>query len=215
MQSLSPITEQALNVLRAEIGATMSAYRFAHTLGVEEEAAEIAKWYLPQNITDIRAAALLHDITKECTVEEQIALCRRYGLAVTEMDLASPKILHAKTAAAVIADRYPAFASREIIDAVGKHTTGAREMSLFAKILYLADYTEKTRRFPDCVRLRAYFWAKPLFQMTDAERLSHLDKTLLLSFEMTIADLREQNLPIAPETQEAYEALAQKLNTKN
>lgn len=215
MQPLSHITDKMLNALRAEIGTAMSAYRFTHTLGVEEEAAEMAKWYLPKNIIEIRAAALLHDITKECTTDEQIALCKHYGLTVTDIDIASPKIFHAKTAAAVVADRYPAFASDEIVDAIAKHTTGAKEMSLFAKLLYLADYTEKTRKFADCVRLRAYFWAMPLSEMTEEERLVHLDKTLLMSYEMTMADLRAHNQPIAPETKEAYEALLQAYRTKN
>ena len=215
MQPLSRITENDLSLLRDELAGKISPRRFSHTLAVEEEAALIAKWYLPQNIIDIRAAALLHDLTKECSCEEHIALCGRYGLPVTEVELASPKIFHAKTAAAVIADRYPVFATDEILDAVAKHTTGASEMSLFAKILYLADYTEKTRTFSDCIRLRAYFWSVDLSKMSEEERLLHLDKTLLLSFEMTLADLEKEGRPIAPDTRAAYLSLAQRLSAKN
>ncbi len=215
MQPLSRITEENIARLREEIRGEMGAWRLSHTLAVEEEAKAIAKWYLPQNIAEISAAALLHDVTKECSTEEQIALCERYGLPVTDEELASPKILHAKTAAAVITDRYSAYAREEILDAVGKHTTGAREMSLFAKILYLADYTEKTRTFPDCIRLREYFWSKPLAEMTDEERRRHLDKTLLLSFEMTLTDLLREGRPIASDTRAAYEALKAKYDAKN
>ena len=215
MQPLSRITEEDIARLREEIQGEMGARRLCHTLAVEEEAKEIAKWYLPQNIAEISASALLHDVTKECSTEEQIALCRRYGLPVNEEELASPKILHAKTAAAVIADRYPAYAREEILDAVAKHTTGAKEMSLFAKILYLADYTEKTRTFPDCIRLREYFWNEPLAEMTEEERILHLDKSLLLSFEMTLADLLREGRPIASDTRAAYEALCAKCGSKN
>ena len=215
MQPLPKITEADLSRLREEIKGELSAYRLAHTLAVEEEAKEIAKWYLPQNINEISAAALLHDITKECSTAEQIALCQRYGLPVSEEELASPKILHAKTAAAVIADRYPAYATDAILDAVAKHTTGAKEMSLFAMILYLADYTEKTRTFADCVRLRAFFWGKNLADMTEGERRVHLEKTLLFSFEMTISDLLREGRPIAFDTQEAYAALKEKHGAKN
>ena len=215
MQPLSHITEEALAALRAAVSKEMVAGRLSHTFAVEEEAKEIAKWYLPQNITEISAASLLHDITKECSPEKQIALCEHYGLALSEAERASPKILHAKTAAAVIADRYPAFASEQILDAVAKHTTGASEMSLFAKILYLSDYTEKTRTFPDCIRLREYFWGKSLELMTEEERIRHLDMTLLLSFEMTLADLATHGLPVAPDTRAAHDALAAKYSTKN
>jgi nicotinate-nucleotide adenylyltransferase len=200
MQPLSRITEEDIARLREEIQGEMGARRLSHTLAVEEEAKEIAKWYLPQNIAEISASALLHDVTKECSTEEQIALCRRYGLPVNEEELASPKILHAKTAAAVIADRYPAYAREEILDAVAKHTTGAKEMSLFAKILYLADYTEKTRTFPDCVMLRdAFFGADPA-QMSEDERLEHFRKLLVLSFDKTIAALIEEGSLISEDT---------------
>ncbi len=214
MQPLPLITEDDLAALRVKIGREMSGRRLSHTLAVEDEAKEIAKWYLPQNIPEISAAALLHDITKECTTEEQISLCERYELPVSAEELAPPKIFHAKTAAAVIVDRYPEFANQEILDAVTKHTTGDAIMSLFAKILYLADYTEKTRTFPDCIRLREYFWSAPLSSMTKEERLVHLDKTLLFSFEMTIADLIREGRPVAAATKKAHEALLSSLNAK-
>lgn len=214
MQPLPLITEEDILALRESIKGKMGARRLLHTYAVESEAAEMAKLYLPRNILDIRAAALLHDITKECKTEEQIALCERYGLPVCEDELASPKIFHAKTAAAVIPDRYPQFASDAILDAVRKHTTGDAEMSLFAKILYLSDYTEQTRTFPDCVRLREFFWGAPLSEMTEEERLLHLDMTLLLSFEMTIADLIREGRPIAAATREARDALACAFSSK-
>lgn len=212
MSVVSVITDEMLASLREEIKAYLSQRRYAHTLAVEAEAKEIAKLYLPQNIADICAAALLHDITKERTFEEQIALCRQYGLPVAEVDLASPKIFHAKTAAAVVADRFPRFACDAILDAIAKHTTGAKEMSLFAKILYLADYTEKTRTFEDCIRLRSFFWGKPIADMTQDERLMHLDRTLLLSYDMTIACLIRDGEAIAPETTEARNALVLKFS---
>ena len=215
MQPLSHITEADLARLRDKVEKQMGARRFAHTLAVEEEAAKIAKLYLPQNIAEISAAALLHDVTKEYATAEQIALCERYGLPVSDEELASPKILHAKTAAAVIKDAYADFAREEIVDAVAKHTTGAGQMSLLAKILYLADYTEKTRTFPDCVRLREYFWAARPDTMTEQERLVHLDKTLLLSFEMTLADLVREGRPIASDTRAAHAALSLKYDPKN
>ena len=214
MQPLPLITDADLAALREKVSGEMGEYRLRHTLSVEEEAVAMAKLYLPQNIPEIRAAALLHDITKECSFEEQLALCKRYGLTVSEEELASPKILHAKTAAAVIPDRYPAFAREDILDAIAKHTTGAAEMSIFAKILYLADYTEKTRAFPDCIKLRKYFWGVPLADMTKAERLVHLDKTLLMSFEMTIADLAREGCTTATATNEAYAATARALGVK-
>ena len=57
--------ERALCCLRERLRATMSQKRFAHTLGVEQTVAEMAAFYCPCKTGMLRAAALLHDCTKE------------------------------------------------------------------------------------------------------------------------------------------------------
>ncbi|WP_343032805.1 bis(5'-nucleosyl)-tetraphosphatase (symmetrical) YqeK [Weissella coleopterorum] len=41
-----------------------------------------------------------------------------------------------------------------ILDAVRQHTTGAEEMSLVARIIYMADYIESARNFPGVEEVR-------------------------------------------------------------
>lgn len=62
---MADFSERALGRLREEVQKTMSAKRFAHTLGVEQTVAAMAALYCPEKAEMLRAAALLHDCTKE------------------------------------------------------------------------------------------------------------------------------------------------------
>ena len=196
-------SEEALARLRADIGKRMSEKRLIHTLEVEKMAQRIADIYLPDKVSELRAAALLHDITKEKTLQEQLDLCEKYGISVSERDKRSPKIFHAKTAAALISDEYPEFSDDTVISAVRWHTTGKADMTLAEKIIYLADYIDMSRKFEDCVRLRALFWSADLTSMTEAERTEHLNDVLIYSYELTVKGLLEEERPIDMNTVEA------------
>lgn len=211
MATVPIITEEMLSHLRTAMAGQMSEKRYRHTLGVERMAARLGELYLPYRIPALRAAALLHDITKELTTDEQVELCRIYGIPYSRADLLSPKLFHARTGACRARDMYPAYVDDEALDAIRKHTTGAREMSVFAKLLYLADYIEDTRTYPNCVTLRRLFFEMPE-NMPQRERLLHLDKILVLSYDMTIRDLLGEESPIAPDTVDARNALLEEIN---
>lgn len=197
------IDYEALDLLRAELPFILSKKRAAHTLGVERMAVRLGELYMPDDINLLRAAALLHDITKELTTAEHFGILQKYGVTPSPVDAMSPKTLHARTAALEIPRRYPHFADRLIIDAVRYHTTGRAEMSMAEKIIYFADYIDDTRTYPDCVRLRnAFFDAHPE-QMSAEARVQHLDRLMVMSFDMTIGELVERGSLISAETTEA------------
>ncbi len=201
------ITEKMLDGLRERIMAEMSPKRFVHTVAVEEMVVRLATLYCPDQTIPLRAAALLHDVTKEKKTAEQVDLCRKLGLEVSEADLLAPKIFHAKTAAALIPREYPEFAHPTVLDAVRWHTTGRAEMSIPEKLLYLADYIDASRTFENCVRLRQFFWDAHPEDMKMEERLTLLRETLILSYQFTIEDLIGEGLPIAIDTVEARNRL--------
>ena len=207
------ITEEMLDALRADVSRGMSEKRFRHTAEVEKMAARLSELYLPDDVMALRAAALLHDITKEASPAEQLRLCAVYGVAVDESELHAPKTFHAKTAAALIPERYAAFADEGIINCVRYHTTGRRGMTLAEQIIYLADYIDMSRSFEDCVRLRDYFWGAEPASMEMQARLTHLRDTLILSYDMTVRALLEEGGVISKDTIEARnELIAQKKN---
>lgn len=206
------ITEEMLETLRKGVSTKMSDRRLAHTLGVEEMAARIAAVYCPEKTNMLRAAALLHDITKELTLDEQRQIVSRFKFVMSQDMENAPSTQHAFTASLMIPELFPEFADEEIVGAVKYHTTGRADMSLSEKIIYLSDYIDHTRTYSDCVELREMFWAADFANMTDAEKLMHLDRVVLRSFDMTIADLKARNKTISRETAEARESLNQKIN---
>lgn len=192
-----------LDNLRQSLVGKMSEKRLRHTLEVEKMATVLGELYCPEKIPMLRGAALLHDITKECSMEQQLRLCEKYGVAFCKEDLLSPKIFHAKTAAALIPTKYPNFADEELISCVRWHTTGHRGMTLCEQLIYLADYIDLSRTFEDCVVLRNFFFEVHPEKMTEQERLAHLRDTVILSFDKTVYGLLEEHSVISSDSVDA------------
>lgn len=196
-------SEEMLAILRENVKNEMGEKRYFHTLEVEKMAIRLGEIYAKDQIPTLRAAALLHDITKERTTEEHIAICEAAGLLVLEAERKSPKMFHSKTAALIIPEKYPEFATQEIITAVRYHTTGRADMSICEKIIYLADYIDMSRTFEDCVALRNFFFDFDFDKSSDEEKLSHLNDTLIMSYNLTIRGLLEDDKHIDKTTFEA------------
>lgn len=159
-------------------------------LGTEQEAIRLAERY-GADVEKARVAALLHDCTKKLDMEEQLALCRRYGIELDELEQKALKLLHAKTGAA-IAGMFSGWTRRSIAPSV--HTTGHAGMTLLEKIIYLADYIEPSRDFPGVDKLRKVCYEE-------------FDKGLLLGLEMSIQEMTEMGNPVHRATVEARDAL--------
>ncbi len=186
-------SEEMLAALREKVKNEMGEKRYFHTLEVEKMAARLGEIYAPQQIQMLRAAALLHDITKERSADEHIAICEEAGLTVTETERKAPKMFHAKTASLVIPQKYPEYATPEILTAVRYHTTGRDNMTIEEKIIYLADYIDMSRQFEDCVLLRNYFFDFDFDNSDEDAKISHLNDTLIMSYNLTIRGLLEDN----------------------
>lgn len=199
------ITEKNLDKLRLSVGEKLSLFRYEHTLGVERMARRLALILAPEKLNILRAAALLHDVTKEKTFEEHMDICRRFEYELRDDEKRSPAILHAITASLIIPDEYPELADKEIISAVRWHTTGKENMSLCDKIIYLADYIEDTRTYENCIALREEFFGAEPENMTDAQKKSHLDGVILHSLDMTVKGLVNQGKEVCLDTLRAKE----------
>lgn len=203
------ITEEMLTGLRGELEGTMSPKRYRHTVEVERMAERLGALYAPDQIPLLRAAALLHDITKEFSLQTQLQILKKFDIITYYSDEISPKTLHARTAACLIPEQYPAFASPAVIDAVRWHTTGRAGMTVCEKIIYLADYIDMSRTFPDCVELREMFWGAAPESMNAREREAHLRRVLISSFDRTVRALLEEGGLISIETMQARNELVE------
>lgn len=209
---MKTITENVLNEMREELKKHISGHRLEHSFSVESEAHILATLFdLSEQATmKLRAAAILHDITKAIDTMGQISLCKEYGIPLTIDDISSPKVLHSISGAEMAKRLFPDYVDGEIYGMILNHTTGAAKMSLCEKLLYLADYIEPKRSFFDCLELRGFFY--------EADTLpteKHLNKTLLLSFDMTLKVLLSEYQPIHPKTVSARNGIIEELNLKN
>lgn len=129
--------------LREDVRAILSEKRFKHTLGCEEEAAKLAGLW-GCNPYDAREAAILHDISKELSYEEQIKLCEKYISGKQYYKELHPNLLHAITGSCIAKDVYNS--SEQVKNAIRWHTTGHKNMTLLEKIIFLADCIEPSRK---------------------------------------------------------------------
>ena len=189
-----------LDRLYASIESSMSEKRFRHTAAVADMAERLGELFAPDKTDILRAAGLLHDITKEYSTEKQLQILSDFGIMVTDKDILTPKTLHARTAALLVGKLYPDFADCEVVNAVRYHTTGRAGMTITEKIVYFADYIDDTRTFPDCVMLRDAFWGADPAHMSEKDRAEHFRKLLVLSFDKTISALVEEGSLISEDT---------------
>ena len=168
--------------------------RMPHVLGTEQEAIRLARRYGADE-EKARIAALLHDCTKKLEMDEQLALCRQYGLKLDKLEKKALKLLHSRTGAEVARDVFGA--DDEIWSAIRWHTTGKADMTTLEKVIYLADYIEPTREFPGVDSLR-----KTVYE--------DLDRGMLLGLQMTIREMKEMGNPIHHNTVEARDDLLRK-----
>jgi len=141
----------SLEDLRCVSYSMVFAKRLAHIRGCEEEAAKLARrWGADEE--RMRRAAILHDCTKYLTLEEHLGVCEKYGVELSPLERATDKLLHAKSGAALA--KYVFGVDDGVYDAIFYHTTARAGMSLEEKLLYIADYMEPNRDFPEVGELR-------------------------------------------------------------
>lgn len=185
------------NQLRAVSYAMVKAKRIPHIAACEEEAVKLARhWGADEELC--RRAAILHDCTKYLELDEQKAICDQYGIELDEMEQQAVKLLHSKTGAALA--KYMFGEGDAVYEAIFYHTTGRANMSLMEKILYMADYIEATRDFPEVEELRELSY-------------SNLDAAVCMGTELAIQEMREKNRPVHPNTTDCYKQLKEKRDT--
>lgn len=141
---------------RAEalIAERLSSRRLEHAHRVASTAVSLAKRFdAPADKAQL--AGLLHDLCRELSDAETLALAQRHGISVGPVEMRRPrKILHGPVAAAELSRHG---VSPQVCRAIALHTVGDAGMTVLDKVVYLADYVEPSRDFPgvDEVRILA------------------------------------------------------------
>lgn len=122
-------------------GCVDTARKLAHRFDVDEERVVIASY--------------LHDIAKRFSKERQSAMAREMGMSDPEIDSYPAAVLHGPLAA-LIAREELGIDDKEILQAITAHSSGCAGMSAAAKVVFVADYIEMSRRFPGAEELRSH-----------------------------------------------------------
>ena len=179
-----------LEEMKEKVRKSQKESRFSHTLGVVETAIQLAKQY-QVDVKKAEIAALLHDCAKGFGGQEQLRLCQKYGLTITEAEERNPFLLHAKLGAYLAKTDY-GIDDEEILDAIRWHTTGRPEMTQLDKIIYIADYIEPNRN-----------QAPNLDEIRHLARVN-LDECLYTILKATLAYLETKKDVIDPMTEQTY-----------
>lgn len=136
--NLKEIQEDVKNILSEE--------RYVHSVGVMERAEELAKIY-GEDIEIAKLVGITHDIAKELTNDEIIAYVNKNNIEIDEIEKRQLYLLHGKIGAHMCKNKYGF--SDYMARAIELHTTGDINMTKLDKIIFLADKTEKNRKFID------------------------------------------------------------------
>ena len=182
-------SEKIISELEAKIECKLSHHRYVHTLGVKRAAIKIAEYCYSGDISEIAAAALLHDISKEYSVAEQFDMMQKSGIELTDTDLCSEPVFHSFTAPVVIKRDFPEYSTANILSSTFSHTTGSPDMSLFDEIIFVADYVEDGRKYENCILVREKLFSALASAKDREECISHLHIATVMTLEFTIIDI--------------------------
>ncbi len=98
-------------------------------------------------------AGLLHDLCRTLSNEAMLARAKEYGVSLTELSRERPILLHGPVAAAEIR-RDLGIDDPDILEAIAWHTGGRRGLCLLGCALYVADFAEPGRNYPEAAEAR-------------------------------------------------------------
>lgn len=181
-----------INYLKSLIKPRMGEYRYIHSVNVSKKAVELAKIY-GGDTEKAMIAGMLHDITKETPVEEQLKIITEGGIILDDVEKSSSKLWHPISGSVYIRDTV-GITDSDIINAVRFHTTGRAGMSLLEKIIFVADFTGDERNYNGVEIMRE-------------KSLRSLEEAMLYGLQFTINDLSKRMMTIHPNALACYNEL--------
>ena len=102
---------------------------------------------------DAIAAGLLHDLCRHVRDGELLSCARAQGVPIGTAQCEVPMLLHGPVAAHRVRNEL-GLESEDVFEAIYWHTTGRPKLGTLGAALYVADFAEPTRRFPQAAEAR-------------------------------------------------------------
>lgn len=166
--------------------------RYLHSLGTAQCAKELAKKY-GSDEEKAYIAGLLHDCAKCLSDEDLLKIIDTHLKDVSTDERSNKKTLHAP-AGKYVAWKVFGVKDEEILSSIRWHTIGKMDMTLFEKIIFLADKIETKTRKEEYRSKIAKYLNEP----------DGLNKSILACYKETIKSLVDRDLKICPLTVDIY-----------
>ncbi len=202
-------SDNDIDILRLKIKSYMSEKRYAHTLGVERAVRKIAILTIPDRIDELSVAALLHDITKDMPVKEQIQLLRASGDVLSVDDLNTLQALHSFSAVPMIKRDFAEYATYDILSSVKNHTLASDAMTTFDEIIFVADYIEDSREYEASKKTAEFVYSNLSEDLSYAENCNVIAKAAYMELINTIAHLTQTGANVNSRTMSALKKYAE------
>ena len=126
--------------------------RYIHVKGVVEMAKKLAEL---NNVSEEKAeiAALAHDVAKNLSKDKMKEIITENNINISPLEESNSNLWHSIIAPIVAKDKL-GIEDEEILDSIRWHTTGKENMSVLAKIIYIADMIEPNRDFNGVEEIR-------------------------------------------------------------
>lgn len=185
----------SIEAMQAQLEASLPHKRYKHSLRVYETALDMIKAHgFTGDLAERTAiAALLHDCGRVVNSKGCLEKAKELGVAYTSLEANQPILFHA-IFGPHYAEKDYGVTDPEILKAIRYHTTGGKDMSPMAKLVFLADMIEPARDFPGVEELRDMSY-------------KDLDEAMLMAYKNTIGYLTNSNLLIHPDCIAGYNQL--------
>lgn len=136
----------------AYLEAKLEDKHYRHVQSVRDMAVELAVKY-GANLQKTNLAALLHDCARWMNTRQLFEAVADYQIQLDEFERINTSLLHALIGAELAMDIF-SVGDEEILSAVRSHTKGSRSMTLVDKVLFVADFSEPNRTYPEAEAVR-------------------------------------------------------------
>jgi len=185
-----------IDLMKLKLKEILGEKRLEHSVNTSEIARKIAIKY-DYDADKAEVAGLLHDCAKDLDYKTLEKIILEYNIELDEIIQKIPKLLH-PLVGVVIAKKEFNIQDPVILDAIKTHSTGAAQMSLLDKIIYISDKIEPSRNMNGVEEIR---------KMVEID----LNRATLMALDQGLIYLISKNLLIHPISIEARNNILSKV----
>jgi len=185
-----------IDLIKLKLKEMLGEERLEHSVNTSKIARNLAIKY-DYDADKAEVAGLLHDCAKDLDYKILEKIVLEYNIKLDEIVQKIPKLLH-PLVGVVIAKKEFNIQDPVILKAIKTHSTGAAQMSLLDKIIYLSDKIEPLRNMNGVEEVR---------KMAEID----LDRAALMALDKGLLYLISKNLLIHPISIEARNNILSKV----